>query len=67
VETPNNHNQLLIFERLSAFHLYTAYGLEMACSIYPHQRDFIMTHSSKSLDEVRKECYRNLGKSDALL
>ena len=67
MESPSNHNHLLIFERLSAFHLYTTYGMEMACTIYPDQRDFIMAHCSKTLEEVRKECYKDLDKRDTIL
>lgn len=59
-----NNNALLVFERLSAFHLYKVYGLEMACSIYPHHEEFILMHSSKSLEEVRRESYKDLDKKD---
>lgn len=65
-QLPNN-NVLVVFERLSAFHLYKTYGLEMACSIYPHHEEFILVHSSKTLEEVRRESYKDLDKKDNLL
>lgn len=62
VDQLSNNNALLVFERLSAFHLYKVYGLEMACSIYPHHEAFIRMHSSKTLEEVRRESYKDLDK-----
>lgn len=50
------------FERLSAFYLYTRHGLEVACSVYPNQKDFILENRNKSLEQVRQEAYRNLDK-----
>ena len=58
----NAYNGELI-EQLCAFHLYTLHGLEMACSVYPRQRAFILDHQGKTLEEVRRQCYKELEKN----
>lgn len=52
-----------LLDQLCAFNLYTRHGLETACSVYPEQRDFILAHSGKTLEEVRRECYKELEKN----
>jgi hypothetical protein len=52
-----------LFDRLCAFNLYKSHGLEMACSVYPEQRDFILAHRDQTLEEVRREQYKGLEKN----
>lgn len=51
------------FNRLCGFHLYTRYGLETACSVYPEQRAFILAHRELTLEQVRRQCYKDLEKN----
>lgn len=59
-----NPINLEVFERLSAFNLYKTHGFDLACSIYPEQRGFILANMYRSLEEVRKECYKHLDRKD---
>lgn len=58
------HPHMETFERLSAFYLFTRHGLDIACSVYPKQKDFIIENMGKTLDEVRQEAYRRLDKNN---
>lgn len=56
----HTHLNTELFEQLSAFNLYKSHGLETACSVYPQQREFILAHRDQTLEEVRRERYREL-------